>query len=500
MHSLRAVRRTGSGGRRAFVLQLPPRAATGRCSRTPEDHKGKALTDKRQTSAVFYRSPNDDYPMIVRAQGHQLWDDEGTELTDLTSGISSTALIGQGRSEIAEAVRAQIEKVSYVHSSGATNPAQEELARRLVDLTPGRDGRVMFTSGGSEANELALRIIRQYHLANGDHQRRVVIALHPSYHGATAGALSLTGRWDVRGDYEPFLFATHHIPAPVSFRGPFQGLDDEELATRAASLVESAIQSIGPDSVAAFVAEPISLSTGMAIAPHQYWHKVREICDRHGVLLVADEVITGMGRTGAFFRVDEIGITPDVITLAKGLGAGYAPLGATIVTPEVVETIGSQHRRMAEVHTHSGAPIPSAIGLAVLDIIEREDLVSAAAAKGRLLSQLLKEHIAPLPFVGDIRGTGLMQAVEYVTDGESRATLPPEANVAKSVSAGMWDEGFLSRTMHHASAVIGDVTVFVPALSIDVADLEKGVLALRRVLEQLRPTWESVINHKREGS
>lgn len=456
------------------------------------------MADGNSTSAVFYRSPNDDYPLIVRARGHQIWDDKGTELTDLTSGISSTALIGQGRVEIADAIRNQIEQVSYVHSSGATTPAQEALARRLIDLTPGGDGRVMFTSGGSEANELALRIVRQYHLAKGEPQRRAVIALHPSYHGATAGALSLTGRWDVRGDYDPILFGAHHIPAPVSFKGPFRDLAPEVLAARAASALESAIQSIGPDTVAAFVAEPIALSTGMAIAPHEYWHRVREICDRFGVLFVADEVITGMGRTGAFFRVDEIGVKPDVITLAKGLGAGYAPLGATLVTPDVVETIGSQHRRMAEVHTHSGAPIPTAVGLAVLNIIEREDLVNAAASKGEVLSGLLREHIAPLPFVGDIRGTGLMQAVEYVTDPDSRNPFGDEVDVVRSVSAGMWREGFLLRTMHHSSAVIGDVTVFMPALSIDVADIEKGVLSLRRVLEQLQPTWESALHRKKE--
>ncbi|CAN5852409.1 aspartate aminotransferase family protein [soil metagenome] len=442
-------------------------------------------------SAVFYRNPEDDYPLIVEASGYRLRDGSGHELIDLTSGISSTALIGQGRVEIADAIRDQINRVTYIHSSGATNPAQEELARRLADLAPGDLNRVMFTSGGSEANEVALRIIRQYHLARGKPGKRAVIALHPSYHGATAGALSLTGRWDINRDYEPYLFDVHHVPAPISFRGPFRDLEPDKLAHDAASAVEAAIESIGPDQVSAFVAEPISLSTGMAVPPDRYWQLIREICDRHDVVLMVDEIITGMGRTGALFRSAEIGVTPDVLTLAKGLAAGYAPLGATLVSQEMVDAIGSKHRRMAEVHTHSGAPIPCAVGIAVLDVIERENLVRAGREKGETLRSILEEQIAPLPFVGDIRGLGLMQAVEYVTDTETRQTFPGEATIARSVTQAMWDKGFLVRTMHHPMASVGDCTVFVPALTVSPDDLAAGVAALRDVLVGLESSWKN---------
>lgn len=451
------------------------------------------MTNTSQESAVFYRNPDDDYPLITAARGYRLRDADGSELVDLTSGISAAALIGQGRHEIAEAIRVQIEAVTYIHSSGATNPAQEELARRLVSLAPEGLSRVMFTSGGSEANEVGLRIIRQYHLARGNSERRAIVALHPSYHGATAGALSLTGRWDITQDYEPYLFDVRHVPAPISFRGPFRGLKDEELADEAVKAVENTIESIGPARVAAFVAEPVALSTGMAIAPHIYWQKVRELCNRYGIVFMADEVITGMGRTGAFFRLDTVGVTPDVITLAKGLAAGYAPLGATLVSRTIVDTIGAQHRRMAEVHTHSGAPIPCAVGIAVLEVIEKENLVEEARRKGEALSEMLAEQIAPLPFVGEVRGTGLMQAVEYVTDPDSRSTFSASAQIARSITNAMWERGFLSRTMHHASAFVGDCTNFMPALTIDLDDLAQGVSALRSALEQLESRWRSLL-------
>lgn len=441
-------------------------------------------------SAVFYRSYDDDYPLIESAKGYRMTVEGGHELLDLTSGISATALIGQGRAEIAEAIAEQIGRLTYIHSSAATNKAQEELADRLVALAPGNIGRVMFTSGGSEANEVALRIIRQYHLAEGARERDAIVALHPSYHGATAGALSLTGRWDISQDYAPYLFNVTHVPAPIRFRGPFRDLPSDELAERAASTVEATINSVGAHRVAAFVAEPISLSTGMAVPPDLYWRMIREICDRHDILFMVDEVITGMGRTGSYFRSDAVGVRPDVITLAKGLAAGYAPLGATLVSEKIVNTIGTHKRRMAEVHTHSGAPIPCAVGIAVLDIIQREGLVEGSEKKGEILRSLLDEMIAPLRFVGEVRGVGLMQAIEYVSDPETRDRFPNSVAVAGSVTRSMWNRGFLSRTMHHASSFVGDCTNLTPALTIEQDDLVRGVANLRDVLLELEPVWE----------
>ena len=293
-------------------------------------------------SAVFYRSPDDEYPLFVRAEGCRLWDQTGHELVDLTSGVSGAAIIGQGREDIARAMAEQVQSISYMHTVAGTTLPQERLAKRLADLAPEGVDRVMFSSGGSEANEIALRIARQYHLARGEPSRWKVISLAPSYHGATAGALSMTGRWDITRSYQPYLFRTRKVPAPVTYRGPYRGLAGEEVARRAAETLDAAIESEGPESVSAFIAEPIALSTGMAAPPDEYWRGVREVCDRHGVLFISDEVITGMWRTGRFLALNHADVVADITTLAKGLGAGYAPLGATLISGSVA---GANRRR-----------------------------------------------------------------------------------------------------------------------------------------------------------
>ena len=374
-------------------------------------------------SAVFYRSPGDEYPLFVRAEGCRLWDETGHELVDLTSGVSGAAIIGQGRDDIALAMLEQVRQISYMHTVAGTTLPQEELARRLADLAPEGVDRVMFSSGGSEANEIALRIARQYHLARDEPARWKVVGLAPSYHGATAGALSMTGRWDINRSYQPYVFRTPKVPAPVTYRGPYRGLAPEEVARRAAEALDGAIESEGPHSVSAFIAEPIALSTGMAVPPDEYWQRVREVCDHHGVLFIADEVITGMWRTGRFLALDHAGAVADITTMAKGLGAGYAPLGATLITEAVADTIAAENRRMAEVHTYSGSAQSCAVGLAVLDVIEKEGLAERSAEVSEILSDLLADQIADLPWVGDVRGRGLCRGIELVADKSSRTQL-----------------------------------------------------------------------------
>ena len=440
-------------------------------------------------SAVFYRSPGDEYPLFVRAQGCRLWDATGHELVDLTSGVSGAAIIGQGRDDIARAMADQARRMSYMHTVAGTTLPQERLAARLAALAPDGVDRVMFSSGGSEANEIALRIARQYHLARGEPSRWKVVSLAPSYHGATAGALSMTGRWDINRSYTPYLFRTAKVPAPVTYRGPYRGLAPDEVARRAADALEAAIESEGPHSVSAFIAEPIALSTGMAVPPDGYWSLVREVCDRHGVLFIADEVITGMWRTGRFLALDHTDVVADITTLAKGLGAGYAPLGATLIAGKVADTIAAENRRMAEVHTYSGSAQSCAVGLAVLDAIESEHLVDHANRTGELLSALLDEHIRDLPWVGEVRGRGLFRGIEIVASKSGRTSLPVAADVARTLPAAMWDRGFLTRAMHHGSALVGDVVTMNPALTIEAEDLRHGVAVLRSSILELGPTW-----------
>ena len=440
-------------------------------------------------SAVFYRSPDDEYPLFVRAEGCRLWDATGHELVDLTSGVSGAAIIGQGREDIATAMMEQVRRLSYMHTVAGTTLPQEHLAERLVELAPEGIDRVMFSSGGSEANEIALRIARQYHLARDEPSRWKVISLAPSYHGATAGALSMTGRWDTNRSYQPYMFRTSKVPAPVTYRGPYRDLAPDEVARRAAEALDAAIESEGPHSISAFIAEPIALSTGMAVPPDEYWSLIREVCDRHGVLFIADEVITGMWRTGRFLALDHARVVADMTTMAKGLGAGYAPLGATLITGAVAETIAAENRRMAEVHTYSGSAQSCAVGLAVLDVIETEGLAEQSAKKGEMLSTLLAEQIADLPWVGDVRGRGLCRGIELVADKARRTSLPAEAGVGRMLPEAMWRRGFLSRAMHHGSALVGDVVTVNPALTIDIEDLELGVAALRASIVELGAEW-----------
>lgn len=426
---------------------------------------------------------------MVRASGFHLWDSSGKQYLDLSSGISATAGIGQGRPEIAEAMAAQARTLTFVHNSRVTNDQQELLAARLAGLAPEGVGRVMFTSGGSEANELSIRIARQYHLARGDWERTRIVTLAPSYHGATVGALSMTGRWDINRAYEPHLMDTVKVPAPVNFRGPFAGLEGESLAERAAAALDAAIEATGPHTVSAVMVEPVSPSAGMAVPPASYWQKVRDICDRYGILLITDEIVTGAGRTGEFLAMEHFGVVADLSNLAKGLSGGYVPLGATLVKTRIVEEIAVQSRRLAEVHTFSGAPISCAVGVAVLDVIIREGLMEQAAKRGAFLRSLLEDELGDLPFVGEVRGIGLMQMVEYVRSRDSREKFPPESEVAASLSAAMYERGVVLNTLGSQSALVGDCTVFFPALTIGETDLEHGVRVLREVLEDQHGRW-----------
>jgi adenosylmethionine-8-amino-7-oxononanoate aminotransferase len=449
----------------------------------------------RTASAVFYRSPDDNYPTIVRGNGCYLWDDEGTRYLDLSSGFAVAAGIGHGRDDVADAMAAQARRLSYVHNARVTNDRQEELAFRLAEHAPPGVDRVMFTSGGSEANELSLRIARQYHLAQGEPSRWKVISLHQSYHGATAGALAMTGRVEIRQDYEPYLAGFPKIPPPVLYRGPWAGLEPADAARRAADALADAIEAEGPDTVAAFIGEPISASTGSAVPPDGYWPRIRDICDHYGILLIADEIITGVGRTGTFLCLEHFGVTADLTNLAKGLSGGYVPLGATLIRNEVAEGISDGKRRMAEVHTYSGAPISCAIGLSVLDAIEREGLIDAARERGAHLRSVLEEQLGDVPCVGDIRGLGLMQAVEYVRSRETREPYPAEAEFAKTISQRLWSRGFVigggrlcAPTV--TDPLVADCTGINPMLIVTDELIDSGVEALREVIDEVSAEWE----------
>ena len=436
-------------------------------------------------SHVFYRSPGQSLPVVVRGEGIELWDATGHRLIDLASGISTTASIGQGRSSVAEAMATQAKQLAFIHNSWVTNPRQEELAARYAALSPSDTNRVMFTSGGSEANELSLRIARQYHLAKSQPQKWKVVSLSPSYHGATMGALAMTGRWEIHGDYAPYLFGGARVSPPVRFRGPFRDLDPKEAAARSAMMLADVIEAEGPDSVAVFMAEPISPSWGMEVADAGYWAQVREICDRYDVLFIADEVVSGAGRCGSFLAMEHFGVTADLSNLGKGLTGGYAPLAATLVSDRVAETIQSAGRGVAAVHTYSGNPIGCAVGLEVLDIVESEGLYDRSRDRGEFAMKALSDAIGDHPNVGDVRGLGLLIGIEYVASKDTREPLDASFDVSRRLWDAMWTRGYLLRTLHHGSALIGDATNFVPALTIEEHDLVGASAALRDSLDEV---------------
>ena len=347
----------------------------------------------------------------------------------------------------------------------------------------------MFTSGGSEANELSLRITRQYHLARGDEQRWKIVSLAPSYHGATVGAMSMSGGWNVRKDYDPYLMPVNRVTAPITYRGPWADLPASEAAMRAADAIADTIEAIGSSSVAAFIGEPMAATAGNAVPPDGYWRRVREICDYYGIVMIADEIVTGAGRSGKFLAMEHFDVVPDLTNLAKGLSGGYVPLGATLIRDEIADTIGAKNRRMAEVHTFSGAPISCATGLAVLDVIEGEGLVAAAAEKGAALGALLEKHILDLPVVGEIRGLGMIWALEYVRSKETREIFPAETGIAPAMWKALWDRGFVLGTIRLDGTLVGDCTLFAPPLVIEEAELERAVIALRETIEDLSPGW-----------
>ena len=443
----------------------------------------------RDRSAVFYRQAGDDLPVIARAKGVYLWEAGGHRVLDLASGISTTASIGQGRPEIAAAMAAQAERLAFIHNSWVTNERQEELALRYAELAPDGVNHVMFTSGGSEANELSLRLARQYHLARGEPQRWKVISVAPSYHGATMGALSMTGRWDINAEYEPYTFPAHRISPPVLYRGSLRDLEPKEAGLRAADHLADAIEAAGPDTVAAFIGEPISPSAGMVVPDQVYWQRIREICDHHGVLLIADEVVTGAGRTGYFTAMEHFGVIADLSNLGKGLTGGYAPLAATLVADTVAETIRQAGRGISAVHTYAGNPIGCAVGAAVLDVIESENLIQRSRELGVHAMTVLEEHLGDLPWVGGVRGLGLLIGIEYVQSREGRERYPASADVGRSLWDSMWDKGFLLRTLRHSTALVGDATNFVPALTITEEQITSGVEALRDSLLAVAPDW-----------
>jgi adenosylmethionine-8-amino-7-oxononanoate aminotransferase len=370
---------------------------------------------------VFHRHTHSLPPTAVRGDGVEIIDSNGKRYLD-ASGGAAVSCLGHSHPKVIAAIKAQVDKLPFAHTAFFTSEPAEELADHLASHAPGGLESVYFVSGGSEAVEAALKLARQYHVERGETQRRHIVARWQSYHGNTLGALSVGGnRWR-REPFAPLLIESHHISPCFAYR--FRGEDETEEAygLRIANELEAKIQELGPDTVAAFIAEPVVGATSGAVAAAPgYFRRIREICDRYGVLLILDEVMCGMGRTGTLFACEQEGIVPDLACIAKGLGAGYQPIGAVMVANHIYEAVRGGSGFFQHGHTYLGHPIACAAALAVQKVIQEEGLLARVREMGDALNDALLERFGNHRHVGDIRGRGLFRAIELVEDRGTKA-------------------------------------------------------------------------------
>ena len=377
-------------------------------------------------SAVFHRRLDIRLPVAVRGDGCYLFDDHGKRYLD-ASGGAAVSCLGHSHPRVIEAIDAQMRMLPSVHTSFFTNVPMETLATRLVERAPAGIARAFFVSEGSVAVEAALKLARQYWLERGQPQREVIIARQASYHGNTLGALAIGGNLARRQPYAPLLFGNVvHIPPCHAYRHRESNESLEAYGRRAADELEAAIVAAGPGRVAAFVAETVVGATaGCVTAAPGYFRRIRDICARHDVLFVADEIMCGMGRTGTWFALEQEGIGADLITIAKGLGAGYQPIGAVLVHERIVRAVEAGSKALANGHTYMGHAAGCAGALAVLQAIEDDHLLDNVLRMGARLEQQLHAAFDAHPNVGDIRGRGLFQAIELVADRSTRRPFDP---------------------------------------------------------------------------
>lgn len=436
---------------------------------------------------LFGRAAADDLPSITHGEGVMLWDDAGREYIDSTSGAIAVISIGHGVEEVVEAMAAQARKVAYVQGGRFRNDVAEELAGELARLTPGDLNRAIFISGGSEANETAIKLARAYQLAKGRPERYVVLSRERSYHGNTLGALSVSGFAARRADYQPLLLWEPRVARQNCYRCPFE-LTYPGCGLACADDLERAIQEVGPERVSAFIAEPIVGAAGAATTPPPgYFERVRAICDMHDILFIADEVVTGLGRTGKNFGMDHWGVAPDIIVTAKGLSGGYVPLGAVLVSERVEQAFAEAGTRFTHGYTYMQHPVTCAAGLAVLRIIERDRLVQNAAVQGERMFAQLDEKVAPHPFVGDLRGKGLLAGIELVADRETKRPFAPEARVTQQLLNAALARGIMLYPCASGDGPHSDQVLLSPPLTVSADEIDLIVERLALALRDVEP-------------
>jgi adenosylmethionine-8-amino-7-oxononanoate aminotransferase len=437
--------------------------------------------------AVFPRNFLKAYPEAVRGEGCFVFTADGRRYLD-ASGGAAVVTIGHGVEEVARAMAEQAGRLAYVHSSQYHTAIAEKLAQRILALAPEemhRGGRVFFTSGGSEATETAIKLARQYWLERGEKKRTRVISRRQSYHGATLGALAVSGNTRRREPFAPMIQEWGHAAECYCYRCPL-GLKYPECNVDCADELERLLLRDGSVDVAAFIFEPVSGATLGAVAPPDgYVQRIADICKRHGILLIADEVMSGMGRTGKAFAVEHWGVPPDMILVGKGIASGYAPLGAVIAAGHVTEAISSRSGTFLHGFTYNGHPVATAAGNAVLDYIEREGLFARVEPMGCQMGLAL-EPLRRFSVVGDVRGMGLLWAIELVRDSKTREPYPADARIAQRVQEDVLESGVMTYPMQGCvDGERGDHILIAPPFTITSGMIQMLASGLERAIADL---------------
>ncbi|MEO0402362.1 MAG: aspartate aminotransferase family protein [Pseudomonadota bacterium] len=437
-------------------------------------------------SHVFPRHCHKSLPTALRGEGCYLYDSTGKAYLD-GSGGAAVSCLGHGDMDVIAAVQSQVEKLAFAHTSFLTSEPAEALADLLIEHAPGTLDRVYFVSGGSEATEAAIKLARQYFVEIGQAERRHLIARKQSYHGNTLGALAAGGNAWRRRQFAPLLVEVSHIAPCYEYALRH---DDESAAAygqRAAQELEDEILRLGPETVMAFMAEPVVGATlGAVPAVEGYFKRIREICDQYGVLLILDEVMCGMGRTGHLFACDADGIVPDILCIAKGLGAGYQPIGAMLCTDTIYDAVSAGSGFFQHGHTYLAHPVATAAGLAVVQKLVEQGFAQRAAAQGDTLSRHLNAAFGQHPHVGDIRGRGLFQGIELVADRDSKTPFDPGRGLAAKVKSAAFDAGLICYPMSGTrDGQHGDHILLAPPFIIEDAQIDELIGKLSTALDQV---------------
>ncbi|MEW9807904.1 aspartate aminotransferase family protein [Mesorhizobium sp. ZMM04-5] len=425
---------------------------------------------------ILHRAIRTALPVAVGGRGVELFDADGNAYID-ASGGAAVSCLGHGHPDVLASMHAQIDRLAYAHTGFFTSEAAEELADRLIAEAPAGLSHAYLVCGGSEAIEAALKMARQYFVEKGEPQRRHIIARRQSYHGNTLGALAAGGNEWRRAQFKPLLIETHHIDPCYAYRLQDGSESDEAYAARAAQQLEDKILELGAGEVIAFVAETVVGATSGAVPPvADYFKRIRAICDRYGVLLILDEVMCGMGRTGTLHACEQEGVAPDIMTLAKGLGGGYQPIGAVLLSRNIFEAFANGSGFFQHGHTYMGHPMAAAAALAVQEVVRRDNLLGNVVAMGDLLEHRLLDRFGNHHHVGDIRGRGLFRGIELVADRATKQPFGPDLKLNARIKKETMARGLMVYPMGGTiDGRLGDHVLLAPPFIVEREDIDRIV-------------------------